>query len=270
MYIPARLEHSVPRALHALFDGVQAAAGMSGVFLTQLTPLRIGVSLTVLLFATLSLGRGVEETAGSALLAFAAASIARHVFAFASFTDNGIAPALKRRLGSELGFSIYEAVLTLLIFAQRLSFVRLLFATAHDPTDDLGEALMWSGAAFCAVGACTSIWATRVIGLDAYYYRDLYSGPRHVSFAYRGPYAIVTNPLYGVGQLAAYGAALMLLSPIGLLAATAHQLALYAFNAAIEQPHLRTASRISIDSALRETLSSTMRDSPRRWDSWVK
>jgi protein-S-isoprenylcysteine O-methyltransferase Ste14 len=253
-----------------MFDGVQAAAGMSGVFLTQLTPWRIGVSLIALSFAALSLGRGVDDTAGAALLAFAAASIARHAFTFASFTENGIAPVLKRRLGSELGFSIYEAVLTLLVFAQRLSFLRLLFATAHEPSDDLSVALVWSGAGFCALGVATSIWATRVIGLDTYYYRDLYSGPRHVSFEYRGPYALLANPLYGVGQLAAYGAALMMLSPIGLLAASAHQLALYAFNAAIEQPHLRAASRISIDGELAANLSSTMRDSPRRWDSWVK
>ena len=74
---------------------------------------------------------------------------------------------------------------------------------------------------------------------------------------------MLANPLYGVGQLAAYGAALMLLSPVGVLAATAHQMALYAFNSAVEQPHLRAAARLSIDTALREKLSRTMRDTAR-------
>jgi protein-S-isoprenylcysteine O-methyltransferase Ste14 len=250
MYLPVRLQTSFPRALHVLLESAQAAAGVCGIFLTQLTPWRVAVSVTVLFFATLSLGRAADETPAFVSMTFGFALAARHAFAFASFGDKGIAPLLKARLGSELGFSIYESVMALLIFAQRLSFVRLILATAHTPTGALGTALVSSGAAFILLGVGVSVWATRIIGLDNYHYRDLYSGPSHVNLELRGPYAIFANPLYGVGQLAAHGAALMLLSPIGVLAATLHQLMLYAFNARVEQPHLRAAARISVDTAL--------------------
>jgi hypothetical protein len=44
--------------------------------------------------------------------------------------------------------------------------------------------------------------------------------------------------MYGIGQLGAYGAALMALSPLaGLL----HQLIMYLFNGLVEQPHLQRA-----------------------------
>jgi hypothetical protein len=258
MYLPIRLQHSGSRAWHLLSESVQTAAGMSGIYLTRLNPQRVAVSLTVLLFATWSLGRDADATPASALLAFAVALVARHAFSFCSFTPNGIAPLLKARLGSELGFSIYESAMALLLLAQRLSFVRLLLATSNAPSGALEASLVSSGAALVALGVGVSIWATRIIGLDTYYYRDLFAGPRHVNLELRGPYTLFANPIYGVGQLAAYGAALMLVSPLGILAASLNQIALYAFNAMVERPHLNAAT---IDSALRDTLSHTLLDS---------
>jgi hypothetical protein len=99
--------------------------------------------------------------------------------------------------------------------------------------------------------------------LDAYYYRDLFMGPEHVSFELKGPYAILQNPLYGAGQLAAYGAALMMCSPVAVLAVTLNQVTLYAFNALFEQPHLRVATRMSIDTELCDLLARTMVEAPR-------
>jgi protein-S-isoprenylcysteine O-methyltransferase Ste14 len=169
---------------------------------------------------------------------------------------------LKARLGSELGFSVYESAMALLLLAQRVSFVHLLLATSNAPPGALGALLVSSGAALVALGVGVSVWATRIIGVDTYYYRDLFAGPRHVNLELRGPYAVLANPIYGVGQLAAYGAALMLGSPLGILAAALNQVALYAFNVVVERPHLNAAARISIDSALlRDTLSHALLDS---------
>jgi protein-S-isoprenylcysteine O-methyltransferase Ste14 len=238
---------------------------MSGIFLTHLTPLRAAVSLTVVLLTTFFLGTDRALTPGAALLAFATALAARYAFLFASFTRDGIAPRLKARCGSELGFSIYEAATALLVFAQRLAFVRLLLATASAPSADFGTAWASSGALLVVLGVAVSVWATSVIGLDTYHYRDLFMGPRHVSLQLKGPYAVSSNPLYGMGQLAAYGAALLVLSPVGVLAVTLNQVILYAFNALIEQPHLNEAARLSIDTELRDNLSRTMTE--RGWDS---
>jgi protein-S-isoprenylcysteine O-methyltransferase Ste14 len=256
------MQHSLPRAWQASCESAQTAAGMAGVFFTRLTPLRVAVSSIVVSFATLSFSRGLDETPAFALFTFVVTLVARHAFMFASFTQTGIARSLKARLGSEFGFSVYESALTLLSFAQRLSFVRLLLLTSNDPSGPLEMLGMSSGVAFFAIGVGTSVWATRIVGLDTYHYRDLYSGPRYVQLEFRGPYATLANPMYGAGQLAAYGAALMFLSPLGILAAGLHQVLLYAFNAAVEQPHLRVAARLSTDTALCEELSHTVLDAP--------
>ena len=258
MYLPLRLQHPLPRARHVLSETVQTAAGMCGIFLTQLTPLRVMVSLAVALLATFFLGTDLAFTPNAALLVFGAALAARYAFLFVSFTRDGIAPRLKARLGGELGFSVYEAVTALLVLGQRLAFFWLLLATASAPSGASGMAVASLGAFLLVIGVAVSVWATRVIGLDTYYYRDLFMGPRHVTLELKGPYAWSSNPLYGMGQLAAYGAALMALSPVGVLAVTLNQVTLYAFNALIEQPHLNDAARLSIDTELRDNLSRTM------------
>jgi protein-S-isoprenylcysteine O-methyltransferase Ste14 len=264
MSFPIPLQHAWPKAWHVFSESVQTAAGMSGVFLTQLDPRRVAVSVTILVFATTAISRGAEMTPGSALLAFGVAAAARHAFAFASFKRNGIAAMLQARLGSGLGFSVYESVAALLLFAQRLSFVQLLLATANAPAGATDMALASSGTALLVLGVFVSVWATRIIGVDRYYYRDLFGGPTHVSLERRGPYALCTNPIYGVGQLAAYGAALMVLSPMGIWAAALNQVALYVFNATVEQPHLRAAA---LDTALCDSLSRTVLDTPRAADA---
>jgi protein-S-isoprenylcysteine O-methyltransferase Ste14 len=112
------------------------------------------------------------------------------------------------------------------------------------------------------VGLVLSIWATRVIGLDTYHYRDLFMGPQHVSVELRGPYAFLRNPIYGWGQLYAYGAALLALSPLGLVAAALNQVTLYLFNDSVEQPRLRAATAVSVERQLRYALSRTLLDDP--------
>jgi hypothetical protein len=84
---------------------------------------------------------------------------------------------------------------------------------------------------------------------------------RHVDLEFRGPYAVLADPIYGLGQLAAYGSALALASPIGLLAAALNQIGLYAFNAMVERPHSSAASHISTEWSLRDELSHTVLDS---------
>jgi protein-S-isoprenylcysteine O-methyltransferase Ste14 len=259
MSSPIPLQHALPRAWHVLRDSVHTAAGISGIFLSQFDLRRAAVSLTILVFATSAISRSAEMSPGSALLAFGVAAAVRHGFAFASFSRNGIAARLKARLGSELGLSVHESAAILLLFAQRLSFLQLLLATANAPSSALDEALVSSGMALVALGVAVSVWATRIIGVDRYYYSDLFGGPTHVRLERRGPYALFTNPIYGVGQLAAYGAALIVLSPIGIWAAVLNQVLLYVFNAAVEQPHVRAGA---LDTALCNSLSRTVLDPP--------
>jgi protein-S-isoprenylcysteine O-methyltransferase Ste14 len=231
---------------------------MAGLFLTHLNPLRVAVSVTVALFTALVVSYEVTPALGNAAVFCACAFAARYAFLFLSFTRAGVAERLKARFGRELGFSVYEAVSALLSFAQRLAFFWLVLASGAAVAGSLGAALMSSGALLAAFGVCMSVWATAALGVDTYYYRDLFMGQRHASFKAEGPYALVHNPQYGLGQLTAYGLALAAASPLGLLVAASEQALLFAFNKLVEQPHLRAASRLSIDAELRDTLARTV------------
>jgi protein-S-isoprenylcysteine O-methyltransferase Ste14 len=258
MELRARLVPALSRAVQPLANIVSTALAMAGLFFTHLNPLRLAVSVTVALFTALLLSYEVTPAFADAAAFCAAAFTARYVFLFLSFTRSGIAEWLKARFGRELGFSLYEAATVLLGFAQRVGFFWLVLASGEVAAGNIGAALLSSGALLAAFGVCISVWAAASLGVDTYYYRDLFMGQRHASFRAEGPYALVHNPQYGLGQLTAYGVALAAGSPLGLLVAALEQALLFAFNKLVEQPHLRAASRLSIDAELRDTLARTV------------
>jgi protein-S-isoprenylcysteine O-methyltransferase Ste14 len=231
------------RALSHALNGLSAAAGVLGVFIAALTPLRLAVSLVVLLSCCWLAVSGYEPPPDLALAFFGVAFTVRYGFLFASFAPNGIAARLTARYGSMNGFSIYEAATALLMFVQRLAFVWVLVASYGEASGSIGSALMSLGCFLVALGAVMSVWATQTAGLPAYYYADLFHGTTANVLTKSGPYATFKNPMYGVGRFTAYGFALIAVSPVGLIIAALDQLALYAFNELVEQPYVRSAER---------------------------
>lgn len=249
-------------ATRALYEIVQTAAGMSGVFLVRRSGLRTAVSLMIGLSAAALLSSQSLVKMHTALLLFGGVSLLRHAFLFASFGPRGIAPRLKARLGCERGFAVYEAAAAVSLYLQRLAFFLVLLApsrfAAAIPAGLVVNAVLAAGVVLLGVGLSVSVAATRRVGLDTYYYRDLFMGPRHVNLECEGVYASGANPIYGLGQLAAYGAALIALSPEGVLVAAVNQAVLFTFNLRVEQPHLRDAMRLSLEQDLRQNLARTL------------
>jgi protein-S-isoprenylcysteine O-methyltransferase Ste14 len=236
---------------------------MSGLSFSRRQPLRTLVSLALLAAGVAWVGLSDVISARFAITCFVLSLALRHGFLFASLARAGFAPWLKARFDAERAVEVHESVLSALVFAQRLSFAGLLYATARAASGPFGLALLSLGSLLLVVGVVVSVWATKVVGLDTYHYRDLFMGPRYMSVELRGPYAFLRNPTYGVGQLAAYGAALLALSPIGLVAAALNQVTLYIFNDLIEQPRLRLAKGVFMESQLRYALARTLQDDPR-------
>jgi hypothetical protein len=252
------------RAVLSVF--VQLSAGMFGLFLTKLTPLRVGVSAACVLVWLALAALGFHPTLGLALLVFVTLYVWRFAFLFFSFVPGGFAPWLTGRYGSERGYAIYEAVTAAFFFFRTLSFIWLLDAT-YMPATSAAEGLFVAiGAIWLAVGVLINLWAVQTVGLGSYYYRDLFLGERQLDFKREGPYELMDNPMYGLGQLAAYGAALIALSPIGVFAVALNQLTLYAFNWLIEQPHVRAAQRHVREPSLRESLASEPAGVPVEWN----
>jgi protein-S-isoprenylcysteine O-methyltransferase Ste14 len=263
MQFPIRLQPSLPRAWHAFLDSTQTALAMAGLALSRSQPLRGLVSLALLALGMLWLEWADELSPRFAISSFVLAFGLRYAYLFASFNPDGIAPWLKARFGPERAFSLHESVLTALLFAQRSSFLAVLYTTARPASGPIGTLLVSAGALLTLLGLGINVWAARVVGIDTYHYRDLFMGPQHVSVELRGPYAFLRNPMYGMGQLVGYGLALLALSPIGLIAAALNQVTLYLFNDAVEQPRLRAATGVFMETQLRYALSRTLIDDPR-------
>lgn len=107
-----------------------------------------------------------------------------------------------------------------------------------------------TGIALSATGYIVNIWSALIIGVDTYYYKDLFVGRFLGPFKHEGPYRILSNPMYGVGQSAAYGAALMNGSIICLVATMMNQAMMYIFYYVIERPHIRRVLALPPDMRL--------------------
>jgi protein-S-isoprenylcysteine O-methyltransferase Ste14 len=224
------------RLLRFLGKAIEVLFAMSGIFLTRLDGPRGVATLFTAGTTALVIATRFLPTLATAWAAFLAAFLVRYVFLFASFVPGGIADRLKRARGVEGGFALYEAMTAILFHARGLTFAWLVAATQH--VGALPPWLRGVGLALMLAGGVVNLWSTLVIGLPRYFYWDLFVAEPRTELKAIGPYRYFKNPMYGVGQGAAYGAALASLSPMGVLATALNQLSMYVFNWRIEQPHL--------------------------------
>jgi protein-S-isoprenylcysteine O-methyltransferase Ste14 len=102
-------------------------------------------------------------------------------------------------------------------------------------------ALLIAGAGLICLGFFWKAWATCLTGLDTYYYRDMFLGRSTASagtepYVVSGPFRFVDNPMYGVGNLQAYGGAVWFGSWQGLVVSFVFQASIYAFYFLFERP----------------------------------
>jgi protein-S-isoprenylcysteine O-methyltransferase Ste14 len=252
-----RLQKLALVAREGLERNFPIALRLAGVHLKAEQPLRGLVSLGVLMLGLLWVC-DPGSSSGVAVACFVAALALRFGFLFASFTPRGVASRLSARFGVERGHAAYSMALDLLLFAQRASFIALVVATARESGGPFGWTLQFLGFLLVPIGVGATVWAARVVGLDAWYYRDLFTGSRSVSLESDGPYTFCANPMYTLGPLAGYGLALLALSPLALFAAGLSQALLFVFNELVEQPRLRRAHSIFVETQRRYELARSL------------
>ena len=157
-------------------------------------------------------------------------------------TDAATATMEEAHREASSGNRLGEAILGLMFINQGLGMA-CVGALALGPGWLLpgSSLLLWSiGGALCAVGLTVKVWATLVAGVDVYYYRDMFLRRPVSKFVVSGPYRVLRNPMYGVGQLHAYGIAiLMSRSWNGLMAAAVCHALIYVFYFRAELPFIR-------------------------------
>jgi hypothetical protein len=98
---------------------------------------------------------------------------------------------------------------------------------------------IFAGTAIMIAGMIINIWSTLLIGVDIYYYKDLFLGKAIINFKKEGPYSLFSNPMYGPGQANGYGSALVCGSVAGLIFMFLNQVMMYIFYFVIEKPHIK-------------------------------
>lgn len=145
-----------------------------------------------------------------------------------------------QKFGETKAYRIYEVIVGLMFANQALAFAALVeeswfrwpqFAH-HNILDEAG--LLLIGAGFII-----KVWATMIVGLDTYYFKDMFLSKATGAFVESGPYKLFNNPIYGLGNMQLYGLALFHFSVAGLAAAAIYQLSIYIFYYFAERPAIR-------------------------------
>ena len=89
------------------------------------------------------------------------------------------------------------------------------------------------------IGFVIKIWSAYTVGIDIYYWKDMFLGRKICEFVVSGPYKYFTNPMYGIGQIQAYALALWYGSSIGLIVALVNQLLVFTFYFLVEKPFIK-------------------------------
>ena len=157
-------------------------------------------------------------------------------FIYATLSKQGLRHSFVAKWGEQGGYLRYEAILAFLFFHNGTS-IGYLSMTTVSPGHSLNPTMVWYWvvASLFIVGSVIKLWSARVVGVDIYYWKDMFLGRKISEFAASGPYKYLSNPMYGLGQLPAYAVALWYGSSTGLLAAFINQVLVFSFYFLVEK-----------------------------------
>jgi protein-S-isoprenylcysteine O-methyltransferase Ste14 len=128
------------------------------------------------------------------------------------------------------GYLAYEGVLGVLFFHNAMSIGYVSSSTENSlPFSNVSLSILIILAILFCAGFLVKLLAARVVSIEIYYWKDMFLGKKVTDFAVSGPYKYLSNPMYGIGQLPAYAAAIWYGSGYGLLAAFVNQALIFVF-----------------------------------------
>lgn len=223
-----------------LFAIGEILLAMSGIVIRRMTVLRgISIMASMLLYWYC-----LQQN--SFLLAvwyFTLATLIHYVLLFGMFSGSTWSTFLISRYGEERGFRIYEAWMAFVFFHNGASTSLMVSASAGQGLQEILQILpSWTFSAFgillSLIGLPVKVWATMVVGIDTYYYRDLFLRRFVSDFKVQGPYKIFANPMYGVGHLHGYGTAILAASLPAIVIVAINQACVWLFYLTVEKPHV--------------------------------
>jgi protein-S-isoprenylcysteine O-methyltransferase Ste14 len=128
------------------------------------------------------------------------------------------------------GYLAYEGVLGILFFHNAMSIGYVASSTQNSlPVNGIHVSILIVLAVLFCAGFLVKLFAARVVSIEIYYWKDMFLGKKVSDFVISGPYKYFSNPMYGIGQIPAYAAAIWYGSAYGLLAALLNQALIFVF-----------------------------------------
>lgn len=207
----------------------------------------LGISLTVVISSALTgttlthvLGAGTDRPPLQPALLYLAGTLALYYVSHALVFRFGIHRALRKRFGDEKAYGIYSVVLGVVYF--NIVWSQVPFLAAAGGTLDLNLSssnVLAASVLLAVVPFSVKIWATLHLGLDSYFYRDMFLEQPGDAPVTSGPYAFFTDPMYSVGYCQVYAAPLFARSFEGLVVGVLMHASIWLFHLVVERPFVR-------------------------------
>lgn len=201
---------------------------LSGVLSFELTNMRLSNFL----------GTGTHRPLAEPAIAYLVGTWLVYYGGHALFYRLGLHRVMRRRMGAEKAYSVYSTLLGIAFF--NVIWCPVPFLAVFQGTIDVGVTLSQAFVASLTLmlgSFFIKMWATLHLGLDGYYYRDMFLEERREDGPIEaGPYALFSDPMYSVGYFPVYSGALYALSFEGLVVAVIFHMSILLFNAVVEKP----------------------------------
>ena len=130
------------------------------------------------------------------------------------------------------------------MYQERLVLCLFLLPIATAKTIPISTPVAVSGGLILIfIGLGTKLWASKTLGNDGFYFRDMFVPPEKqrivLDRGISGPYRYLKNPMYGIGNLHIIGWALFYRSFAGIFVGIASIGILYLFYLFVELPHIQ-------------------------------
>ena len=171
-----------------------------------------------------------------------ASMVLHYTVLFGTFVKGGFKEYwLKTSPAKEEAHKKFEAWLSFAFFHNELAFSYLYFTTMNKSDFAFMPLtwVLWLGITLQVIGFIIKFLASWQIGLGIYYYKDMFIEEKVIDFEAKGIFKIMSNPLYGWGQLNGHGAALYAFSWIGIVAVLINQVCFYTFYYSLEKPFVQ-------------------------------
>jgi protein-S-isoprenylcysteine O-methyltransferase Ste14 len=176
------------------------------------------------------------ETPAVALVWFAASRLAYVGFVASTLVSRDRRP-VEPREQALAAWERFRARAEWLMWNDAVAFSAVVLATRGSLDADPLLCLA-AGAALFALGVGVKVWAARSIADGGYFWRDFFV-PEETALSARGPYRLLSHPMYTIGYAHVYGIAVAFRSLPALLCGVFAQTTMLLLEAAVEAPHFK-------------------------------